>query len=88
MPGTGQDAAPTFAEMDARLSRLESRMTRVEETLYESQTLVTRRFQELFSLVKRQQKLRDARVDEALRKVLEQLMELKNRLVVDPTITH
>jgi transposase len=88
MPGTGQDAAPTFAEMDARLSRLESRMTGFEQKLYESQSLVTRKLQEIFGLIKKQQRVRDARVDEALRKVLEQLTELKNRLVVDPTITH
>ena len=89
MPGTGQDAAPALAEMEARLSHLESRMMRVEQKLLESQALLTRKLQEIVGLIKRQLKLRDARVDEALQKVLEQLLELKNRLVVvDTPITH
>lgn len=87
MPGIGQDAAP-FAEVEARLARLESRVNGVEQRLHESQALVARRLSDIFNIIKKQQRARDARVDEALRKVLEQLMDLKNRLVVDPTITH
>jgi hypothetical protein len=89
MPETGQDAAAaTLAKVEARLARLDSRVTRAEQRFHESQETVSRRLSEILGLVKKKQEARDARVDETLRRVLAQLTDLRDRLMVDPTVTH
>jgi len=81
---------PTSESVEARLAKLESRMTRMERRVFESQMLVARKLVEIFSTLKKQQQLRDAQVQQTLTLLLEQVTELKAHLepVVSPAITH
>jgi len=81
---------PTSESVEARLANLESRMTRMERRVFESQMLVARKLVEIFSTLKKQQQLRDAQVQQTLTLLLEQVTELKAHLepVVSPAITH
>ena len=82
---------PTRAEdLEARLAKLESRVARTERKLFESQLLVARKLMEIFAGIKKHQQSRDAQIQVALTRLLDQLNELRGRLepVVAPTTTH
>jgi hypothetical protein len=81
---------PTSESIETRLANLESRMTRVEKRLSESQMLVARKLMEFFTTLKKQQQLRDTQVQQTLTKLLEQIAALKAHLdpMVSPITTH
>jgi len=84
------DTPTTSESIETRLATLESRMTRVEKRLFESQMLVARKLMEMFTTLKKQQQLRDAQVQQTLTKLLEQVADLKAHLepMVSPITTH
>jgi septal ring factor EnvC (AmiA/AmiB activator) len=76
--------------VEARLAQLETRMSRVERRLAESQLMVAHKLVEVFATLKKHQELRDAQVQQALTRLLEQVTQLKLHMepVVTPTLTH
>ena len=76
--------------IEARLAKLEGRMSRVEKRLLESQLVVARKLMEIFATLKKHQELRDAQVHQTLTRLLEQVAQLKAHLepVVSPSVLH
>jgi hypothetical protein len=82
--------AMTPEEVEERLAKLETRITRVERRLFESQLLVARKLMELLAGMRKQQQDRDAQIHQALSGISELLGQLKSQIVpmVNPTTTH
>jgi hypothetical protein len=65
---------------DDRLATIEQRLSKVEHDLGSFQATVVKRLSELLQLIQKQQKLRDAHINETLRGIMEELKQIRERL--------
>jgi hypothetical protein len=63
-----------------RLDLLEQRMAKVERDLQGFQTTVVKKLTEALQLIQKHQRLRDARVNQQLKKIADELTAIRERL--------
>lgn len=80
----------TAEQREARLARLEKRMSRVEANMFVFQATVAGKLTEALGLLRRRQEAREAKVSAALLKLTKELSEIRDRLgsVTGPRLTH
>jgi phage-related protein len=75
-------------DLSARVAELEKKMARLQRDVFSFQVTVARKLTEALTFIQKTQEARDAKVSDALRKVVEELTEIRNRLGAQPRITH
>jgi hypothetical protein len=73
------------ALLSNRIDAIEKRLTRVEKDLEAFQSTVVKKLTEAMSLIQKHQRMRDARVNQQLQKIVDELTSIREKLSVQQT---
>lgn len=71
---------------DDRIDAIEQRMAKVERDLAGFQNTVVKKLTEALQLIQKHQRLRDARVNQQLKKIVDELTTIRERLTKQQSI--